>query len=55
MALGIIPGSDSDVRNNADMVNKNRMAPIMGIAIVIRSAKNGQLELEKYDIPYMLE
>lgn len=48
VALGITPGSLKLVRKSADMTNTNRSAPITGIAGVIRTARNGQLNNTKF-------
>lgn len=50
VARGITPGSLKLVRKSADMTNTNRSAPITGIAGVIRTARNGQLNNTKLSI-----
>lgn len=44
VARGITPGSLKLVRNRADITKMNSKPPTTGIAGVIFSAKNGQLE-----------
>lgn len=50
VARGITPGSLKLVRKSADMTNTNRSAPITGIAGVIRTARNGQLNNTTFSI-----
>jgi hypothetical protein len=44
VALGMTPGSLKLVRSNAESTKINKSPPITGIAGVILSARNGQLE-----------